>query len=93
MYWMNKKWHEFTTDKRVMSQGNECMIILLQTFFRAGSTQAPEKRYRGMYGSRATSSWMRFSMYVSFAGPTTPSVGDHCTPWAAQRHFYDIGAG
>jgi len=44
--------------------------------------------YRRAYGSSATNSCMSCSTYVSFAWPITPSVGDHCTPSAAQRHFY-----
>jgi len=68
-------------------------VMYDNNFSRPGALKRHEEHYRGTYGSRATSSWMRFSTYVSFAGPTTPSVGDHCTPWVAQRHFYDFGAG
>lgn len=44
--------------------------------------------YRRAYGSSAINSCMSCSRYVSLAWPITPSVGDHCTPSTAQRHFY-----
>ena len=44
--------------------------------------------YRRAYGSSATNSCMSCSRYVSLAWPITPSVGDHCKPSVAQRHFY-----